>query len=340
MNLGQIRTRKETAVNTVQILLSTYNGERYLRAQLDSFLTLAGAEDVKLLIRDDGSTDGTRAILEEYRDAHGFEVIFGENVGLDESFRILFAHTDRSCSYFAYADQDDVWLPEKVARAVAALDGAPADEPVLYCARSHLTDEEGKIIGVTRKPTREPCFENAMVQNVCIGHTQVYNRKMLALLETLYTPDMFVMDHYAYLCAAAFGTILFDTEPVTLYRQHGRNAIGYGNTPFSVLKNRIRRTLAGVPNGHGKQLFAFREATRRADAPPLKERYAREIDSFLAGAERGVLSRLKFLSRTRAHRQGFFENLGFRVLYLFGAYNPKKKKKQKINSPKRKEETK
>ena len=73
----------------IQILLSTYNGEHFLREQLDSFLRLEGFDNVAVLIRDDGSTDSTRDILREYSEKHGFEVILGDNVGLNASMMEL-----------------------------------------------------------------------------------------------------------------------------------------------------------------------------------------------------------------------------------------------------------
>ena len=306
----------------IQILLSTYNGDRHLREQLDSFLSLENAEEVSVLIRDDGSTDMTREILAEYKERYGFDVIEGENVGLNASMQILFENADPECLFYAYADQDDVWLKDKLSRAVRALEKEAADTPVLYAARSHITDKDGNIIGETILPKKAPCFKNAMVQNVCIGHTQVYNRPMLALLRDNYSAGMFVTDHWAYLLAAAFGKIVYDETPTTLYRQHESNAIGYGHNRRTVLRNRFRRTLAGVPLSHAKQLVAFRE--RCGDR--LCDRDRTELDRFL-GARRNFFTRLGYLLRARAHRQSFFENLGFRTLYLFGRYNEKQNQK-------------
>lgn len=302
----------------IQILLSSYNGEAHIRDQLNSFLALDNASEVAVLIRDDGSTDSTREILKEYEGREGFRILYGENLGLNASLQELFKIADPECLYYAYADQDDVWLPEKLSLACAALDKESADEPVMYTARSILTDVMGKRIGVTRIPKRTPSFANAMVQNVCIGHTQVYNRPMLRLLRENYSDGMFVTDHWAYLLASAFGKIVYDNTPTTLYRQHGKNAIGYGHNAFTVFKNRVRRTLAGVPRAHAKQLIAFRDTC--GDRLPAE--HAATLSQFLA-ARRGFFSRLGYLFRGDAHRQSFFENLGFRLLYLFGGYNEK-----------------
>ena len=311
--------RGETLLKKTQILLSTYNGEGYLREQLDSILALEGAEDISLFIRDDGSTDQTRAILAEYEKHESIRVLYGENVGLNASMQILFENADRDCFYFAYADQDDVWLKDKVAKAVRMLDECDPAIPTLYAARSHLTDIHGNIIGETCLPTRPVCFANALVQNVCIGHTQVYNRAMLDLLCTHSHTDAFVIDHWAYLIATAFGKVVFDPSLVTLYRQHGKNSIGYGNTAASKVKNRIRRARAGVPAAHAKQATAL--FTAFGDELSPKDR--KTVTRFLA-SRRGFFRRLGYLLHPDAYRQGLLENLGFRMLYLFGAYNKSK----------------
>lgn len=302
----------------IQILLSTYNGEKHLKEQLDSFLALDNKDEVSVFIRDDGSTDSTRRILADYEDKDGFRIIYGENLGLNASLQALFLQADPDCLYYAYADQDDVWLPNKLSTAARALDKESATEPVLYTARSFLTDAVGNKIGVTRIPKRPPSFPNAMVQNVCIGHTQVYNRPMLALLRDNYSDGMFVTDHWAYLLASAFGKIVYDKTPTTLYRQHASNAIGYGHNRRTVLRNRFRRTLAGVPRSHAAQLIAFDHTC----GDRLSDADRRELSRFLS-SRRNFFTRLGYLFRARAHRQSFFENLGFRTLYLFGGYNLK-----------------
>jgi glycosyltransferase involved in cell wall biosynthesis len=102
----------------IQILLATYNGERYLREQLDSFLALDNYEQVKVLVRDGGSTDGSLRILAEYEEHHGFEVIRGENAGFTACMFELFRRSDPACAYFATSDQDDVWLPDKLSAGI------------------------------------------------------------------------------------------------------------------------------------------------------------------------------------------------------------------------------
>ena len=115
-----------------QILLSTYNGEKYLHEQLDSFLSLDGYENIRVLIRDDGSHDGTVSILKKYRDQYGFELILGDNLGVNRSVFELLKSADLSCDMFALSDQDDVWLPHKINSALQALSTYDSGIPMLF----------------------------------------------------------------------------------------------------------------------------------------------------------------------------------------------------------------
>ncbi len=303
----------------IQILLSTYNGEKYLREQLDSFAALENFAEVKVLIRDDGSRDGTRSLLKEYRERYGFEVIYGENVGLNASMHRLLCAADGRCDYFAYADQDDKWLPDKLSRAIAALDERESGAPLLYSARSTLTDESLSPIGKTLFPRREPSFYNAMIQNVCPGHSQVFNRALLEILRRHLAPHTYVIDHWIWLCATAFGTFLLDPEPTTLYRQHGHNVIGYGASRAELLRNRFRQVFRDVPRKHAAQLSDFL-AFFGGEMP---EAYRKEAERFLGA--KGFFGRLRYLFRRRVFRQGVFENACFGFVYLLGRYENKER---------------
>ncbi len=302
-----------------QILLSTYNGEEYLREQLDSFLSLDNYPDVKVLVRDDGSTDSTREILSEYRECHGFEVIFGENVGLNASLHELLVLADRECEYFAFSDQDDVWLPSKLSRAESLLSERAGDY-VLYSACSLLVDDGLNAVGHTLIPKRGTSFYNAMVQNVAIGHTQVFGRRHLELLSREFSPDMVITDHWSYLLASGIGDVVYDSEPTTLYRQHGGNVIGYGHTFLSTLGTRIRRVFTGKPKENSRQLSAFLACY----SDVIRDEYRAELDRFLA-SQKNVFKRFFYLLKAKAYRQTAGETLIFRLMYLFGRYKLKNK---------------
>ena len=307
----------------IEILLSTYNGERYLREQLNSFVSLENYKDVKVLIRDDGSTDSTRDILAEYRDNYGFEVIFGDNIGLSKSLHMLLLAADTECEYFAFADQDDVWLPDKLSRAFDALSTTDNALPNLYCARSSLTDKDLNIIGHTVIPKKPLSFYNAMLQNVATGHTQVFNRPLLKLLSREFSEDIVMTDHWAYLLSSTVGQVIYDKKATTLYRQHGKNVIGYSHSAFSTLKTRIRRVFVGQLQEKTRQLTAFLECY----GDDMATAHKHELELFL-DSQKSFFKRASYLFKTQSYRQTAFETFIFRLMYLIGLYKAKRKKKK------------
>lgn len=309
----------------IQILLSTYNGEKFIREQLDSYLALDNFNNVKVLIRDDGSSDSTVEILREYRNKYGFEVLEGNNIGLNASMHELILRRDKSCSYFAFSDQDDVWLPDKLSSAVNFIEEQKCSAPLLYAAMSYITDEELHITGKTFAPQKKLSFYNAITQNVCIGHTSVFNEELAVLLDRNYPVDIYtrihIIDYWTYMLAGACGKVVFEFKPTALYRQHGNNVVGYKSGVRSLFM-RLRRALTtDNANKNSRQLKAFLETY--SDIIP--EEYKAEGEKFLK-KQKNVFTRLGYVLTTKAYRQTRGENLIFRLMYLFGKYKIKSKK--------------
>ena len=305
----------ETKKQKIQILLSTYNGEKYLREQLDSYIALENFDEVKVLIRDDGSTDGTLEILNEYKDKYGFEIIEGKNVGLNASMYELMKLRDTNCYYFSFSDQDDVWLKDKLTRGISALEKY-GTSPALYVACSHLTDSDLNITGHTFIPKRPLTFYNAMIQNVCPGHAQICNRALAEKIDGRYSEYMMVFDYWVYLIASAVGEVVFDPEPTTYYRQHGLNSIGCEHSKLKMLKTRINRVKTKVSADNAKQLNALRNVC--SDIIP--ENCKIECDKFFKN-QKNFFTRLCYIFSSRVYRQTPVETLIFRLMYLFGRYN-------------------
>ena len=302
----------------IQILLSTYNGEKYIREQLDSYLALENYENVKVLIRDDGSTDKTLEILEQYRKKHGFEIISGENIGLNASMYELMKNRDRNCDYYSFSDQDDVWQKDKLVRAIEFLSKEDNSLPVLYAACSYLTDEDLNINGNTFVPKKKLSFYNAMVQNVCPGHSQVANKALMDVLSEVYSDKMIVLDYWTYLLGSAIGKVVFDSKPTTLYRQHTSNAIGCEHSRFKVLKNRISRVKTKKSVLNAVQLKALCDTAGET----IPEEYRKEADRFFK-CQKKFFTRLGYVFSSKVYRQTAVETLIFKFMYLFGRYNIK-----------------
>ena len=215
------------------ILLSTWNGGRFIAPQLQSLLQQAGA-DWHLFWRDDGSQDGTAAEVRRFgaglaapRCTELLEP--GGRLGVTPSFLLLLRTalaTSPGTRWFAFADQDDVWLPDKLARGSAALAAAGA-RPALYCARQQLVDAELRRQGLSLPVRRAPGFPAALTQNIATGCTVMLNRAAAELIASSVPPPLTIHDWWCYLLiSAADGAVLFDDQPTVLYRQHGGNAVG------------------------------------------------------------------------------------------------------------------
>ena len=302
----------------IQILLSTYNGEKYLREQLDSYVNLNNFSEIKVLIRDDGSKDGTVEILKEYEEKYGFELILGENIGLADSMFELMKCCDMECEYFSFSDQDDVWLPHKLERAVQALDKENNNIPLLYSSCSSLTDSELNIFGQTAAPKRGVSFYNAMIQNVCPGHAQVCNRKTLELIRSHYSSKIYMIDFWFYMVSTATGKVVFDSECTTLYRQHGKNTLGY-ETNF--IKKNIQRIKRWRNQEATKNIIMLRDMYDIYNNL-LPQEFKDELHSFFS-MQNSFFSRMKYIMRTKAYRQSGYEDIVFRFMYLIGKYNVK-----------------
>ena len=211
---------------TVCVMMSTYNGQKYIREQLDSIL---GQKDVNvsLFIRDDSSTDGTIEIIREYLKYENVKLIAAaENLGACRSFLRLIS-TEIDCEYFALADQDDVWDEDKLAVAIKMLRTLPQYKPALYHSNLRVMDLNNNYI---RTAHSEPQVEMNRYAFLAVAHatgcTCVYNRK-LAEIAWKTKPETYSMhDTWLYNAASMFGNVIYDFEPHMNYRQHESNAIG------------------------------------------------------------------------------------------------------------------
>ena len=215
----------------ITILMATCNGAQFLPAQLDSLLRQKHC-NWSLMVSDDGSSDATPDILHAFRRAHPGRVthlLDGPNRGSPaQNFMTLLMRPEVPHGLTALADQDDVWLPEKLSRAVDHLAPLPALLPAIYASESILTDARLRPLAGSKEPNAMPGFRNALVQNLFSGHTTVLNASALAIVQAAGIPQNIAFhDWWLYqLIAGAGGMCLLDPAQTVLYRQHGRNAFG------------------------------------------------------------------------------------------------------------------
>ncbi len=231
----------------VAILLASCNGEPFIREQLQSILD-QDHTNWSLWISDDGSTDGTRDCVDEFCSAHptrSIDVRSGPCLGSMHNFLSLLCDPKISSDYFSIADQDDLWLPGKLTRALNLIEAAP-DGPVLYGSRTIIAAACLREIGRSPQFRRTPDFRNALVQNIAGGNTMVMNRaaRDIVVKAGLKTGAV-CHDWWLYqLISGAGGTVIYDSEPSLFYRQHDRNQIG-SNMSWSARIGRLRAMMRG-----------------------------------------------------------------------------------------------
>ncbi|GAD20283.1 glycosyltransferase family 2 protein [Acidovorax sp. MR-S7] len=263
----------------VDLLLATYNGARHLGAQLDSLLAQTH-QDFRLLVSDDGSTDGTLTLLESYRARFGGRLVLVPNAapgrGTVRNFENLMQSSlrDAQAGWAAFCDQDDIWLPRKIEATLAEMQRleARAGEGAACVVHSDLVVVDSALNVVhpsfVRHQRFDPanCTADALLSiNQVTGCAMMVNR---ALLQTaLPLPAAAVMHDWWCALLAGSGHRSFLDEPLVLYRQHGANQLGAkGRT----LRNRLARLVADAP-GVLRRVRALGQATR-AQALALRER--------------------------------------------------------------------
>lgn len=224
---------------SVSVLMSTYNGEKYLRQQISSIIAQKDV-NIKLLVRDDGSSDNTKNILEEYAENGQLSWYQGENLKPARSFLKLLQDSPEA-DFYAFADQDDVWLEDKLFAATTAL--GSIDRPAFYFCQTTLVDKDLNEI-FTPKINPYLTFGESLIYLYVSGCTIVINKQLRDIINS-YKPQCNTMhDVWIYCIAQAINAyIYFDKKSHILYRQHETNTIGLGHSESYEWKQRIKRVI-------------------------------------------------------------------------------------------------
>ncbi len=234
--------------SVVTILMAVRDGGRFLPAQLASFAWQTHP-DWRLWVSDDGSCDNTAALLRAFASrGHDLRLWSGPGQGASANFMSLIRRLDPDrAGWTAFSDQDDVWLPDRLSRGLAALGEGACGRAGLYCSRTWVVDQS--LRRVRRSPPRRhaPGFRNALVQNIAAGNTILLNQPAarLAARAARMVGPVAMHDWWLYqLVTGAGGMVLHDDAPTVLYRQHRRNTFGR-NTGVTARAARMRVLLGG-----------------------------------------------------------------------------------------------
>lgn len=302
----------------IQILLSTYNGEKYLAQQLDSLLN-QDYSDFNILIRDDGSSDSTCDILSDYQSkCANINVVFAKNIGVTGSYFELLSSA--SADFYALCDQDDIWLPNKLSRGVSVISKGNDLSSGLYCSALQFVDSRLNYIGVTNPP-RYQCLENAVMENIATGCTVIIGETLRQLFLEAEPDKMHMHDWWLYLLASAFGSVAFDSEHLVLYRRHEGTVTGLQLKSSRTLLARLKGFWGFVFNK--RQLYGLNQAVifGKTYASRLKPEQQRLFNQLRGIHECScVWDRMNFAVWSPVLFNDKLDNFAVRLLVLLGKY--------------------
>lgn len=221
----------------VAVLLSTYNGEKYVGAQIHSILTQS-YKNLVLVVRDDGSSDKTVKIVKEYMENYSnIKLVEGKNLGFIKSFFELLKL--EKADYYAFADQDDVWLPDKIALAVESLNKLDDSKPNMAFSNSDYYDVDMKLIKEGEKG-KTFSFTNSLYECVTQGMTMVINQKTKDTVLDYMPERVFFHDWWVYMICSGMGNVAYDDVTTVKYRRDGKNATAEGESFIKLLIWRIK----------------------------------------------------------------------------------------------------
>lgn len=296
----------------IAILMSTYNGEKYLKEQIESIIKQSN-QDWHLYIRDDNSKDSSRTIIREYAEKNEKITFINadstDNVGVCRSFIALVQYAE--AQYYMFCDQDDVWKTDKVDQTLNRMQQAKSLlRPVLVYTDLEIVDENLTPLGRMYGDRVWFSFIQFLFTNCATGCTVMFNQalKQKINFSTLNYDDIYMHDWWFAMVAAQFGEVLYVNEPTINYRQHAGNVVGSGE------ENTFRRLVARFVL-HQSDVIHAQQIVRAAHE--FNRLYGDEV----SGMDKQYLSAYGDLYT----KSSFLHNLNLVVKYPAQRINPKGK---------------
>jgi len=305
------------------VVMATYNGAPYIDEQIRSILT-GQIRPNQLIIRDDHSHDKTLELAHKLAATSTSDVEFDirknqTGLGAAKNFLSILNELPNDTDFVAFSDQDDIWEPWKLKRAVQFLsDEKIGEQPALYCSRQQLVDEQGQNIKLSRNFKHQPSFSNVLVENIATGCTVLINRRALNIIQEVSQPlpDIAFHDWWLNLIISGVGgKVIFDSKPGIKYRQHDANVRGGQVSLLAGLKTRIKRQIA-------VQLRDQIERNIKA-ASKVDEKFTptnrKKLDAFRKARNSNFTQRVTYLRSASIYRQSRLDDIVMKMLLLVGA---------------------
>lgn len=308
-SLKSLNTDPETR-KKVAIILGYYNGEKYISEQLESILDQTHPF-WHIFIFDDSSEKEINLEIIKINQKIPIKISVGlreKNIGFVNNFLNSLSLINEPFKYFAFSDQDDVWHQNKLQRAVASLEQHPQEQPVLYCARTAITEKNCNIsLGTSPLFKKPPSFANALVQSIAGGNTMVFNKAARDLIVSSSSKTEVVShDWWCYqIITGSGGIVVYDQEPCLRYRQHSNNLVGANNS----WKARFMR-IVGLFQGRFRHWNNINLSALIKHKELLTPENQIHLDRFVEARRSHFIKRLFLFCRSGIYRQTLFGNLG------------------------------
>lgn len=295
----------------VAIILCVKNGEKFLKEQLVS-LKNQSYKNFDLHIFYNDSRDNSLRIIKDFISSNENLTVSwyqGKDMHFANNFISGLKQLAFEYDYYAFCDQDDIWLGDHLKRSIEKIGSLSANIAALFCSRTLLIDHKGRKLGKSMHFRKNPSFKNALVQSIAGGNTMVFNKKAFDYI-CLADESLNIISHdwllYLFVTASG-GKVFYSQKPSVLYRQHAKNKIG-SNLGFLNKFRRIKMLLKGDFNKYNthnfEQLDKFKFITQ--ENMNIYELYK---ESFKGS----FISRFLSLIRSGVYRQTFFGQIGLLI---------------------------
>lgn len=308
----------------IDVILASYNGQKYIGEQIKSILNnfdkIDGYE-CRLLVSDDASSDGTCAIINEIQDERVCLLDGNRKGGVKLNFGFLINHTD--ADYIFFSDQDDVWLPNKIESFMRVFEESDSRTPLLVHSDLQVVDQNLNTTSDSMFSSQniytEPTLGQLLVSNSVTGCVMAINNSLLGLVKGKNLAETIMHDWYLALVAKCLGEVKFLNTATILYRQHGGNQVGSiarsGRDYFSIQKiiAFVKKSKCSINETRKQAIHLLAEY-----GPLLKQDERKFIEEYVRSFSRwAVLKRTKLFLSKQVEKKGTARNLIFFFLYVF-----------------------
>lgn len=303
----------------VLVLMSTYNGEKYLNEQLESILNQS-AENIDILIRDDGSRDNTIEIINRWltRFPKRIKLEAGENIGVVKSFFELVKLATIDYDYYFFSDQDDYWNEKKIEKAIEKMKSIKRKEKIGYFSNLNLVDKNLKFMGKRYSKELVPSLKNCFIENIVTGCTFGANKSLFIEIQKNIknlkknVEKIPMHDYHFYFLTLLYGALIYDKDSYIAYRQHENNVIGMEKNKVKFMFQRIKKVFKRKSNDKRIEYLKFIRENYQDKLPTLEKEFLLE----LLENYNFLFKRLNFIFKNKFVRQNKLDCYLAKITYL------------------------